>query len=167
MRTLDDSMRVYHEQMIRGDVPAAYHGLMQYMMGLRTSLSKKYPEYSVSGSLYPGYMDMTYFAFTPPSIRQKGLKTAVVFIHEACAFEAWLAAANRRIQMDYYQLFKTAGWDSESLCAPDIGVDALIQSSLVKAPVFNQPDTLSIQIETGMLEFSEAILAFINLHPLN
>ena len=38
-------------------------------MELRTQLKNKYPDYFVSGSIYYGYMDMTYFSFFPESLK--------------------------------------------------------------------------------------------------
>ncbi len=53
----------------------AYKAIMTFMSGLCTYLEKKYPEYNTS-ALYFGYMDMTYFAFTPPGLKGKKLKIA-------------------------------------------------------------------------------------------
>jgi len=44
---------------------------MAYILGLKAHL-KKYPGFNVSGNIYSGYMDMTYFAFTPKSIKELG-----------------------------------------------------------------------------------------------
>jgi hypothetical protein len=43
-------------------------------------------------------MDMTNFSFIPKSFKQRNLKIAVVFIHEAFRFEAWLAGYNKQVQ---------------------------------------------------------------------
>lgn len=54
---------------------------MDFMLDLRTELEGRYPDYAV-GNLYAGYMDMTYFAFTPPDLKEKRLKIAIVYLHE-------------------------------------------------------------------------------------
>jgi len=41
---------------------------MTFMSELRSYLESKYPDYT-AGNLYFGYMDMTYFAFTPADLK--------------------------------------------------------------------------------------------------
>ena len=97
MASFQEAMLEYKKQLEKGAIQAAYKGLMEYMMGLRTVFSNRYPDYVVSGSIYYGYMDMTYFSFSPQSFKQRNLKVAIVFLHEAFRFEAWLAASNKSI----------------------------------------------------------------------
>ena len=73
-------------------------------MGLRTHFEKKYPDYFISGCVYQGYMDMTYFSFIPKSLKDIKLKPAIVFNHDAFRFEVWLAASNKEVQLKYWKL---------------------------------------------------------------
>jgi hypothetical protein len=91
MKQFHEYMAEYQKLMEKGDVREAYRGLMEYLMELRTYFAKKYPEYSVSGSLYQGVMDMSYFSLFPKSLKAKKLKIAVVFLYEPFRFEVWLA----------------------------------------------------------------------------
>ena len=84
-------------QLEKGSIQKAYLGLMEYMMGLRTHLKKKYPEHFVSG-FYQGYMDMSYFSFTPKSLKSRDLKIAIVFVFDTFRFEVWLGAKNKEVQ---------------------------------------------------------------------
>ena len=95
MHSLQDHMIEYKKLLQQGAVQAAYKGLMDYILELRTYFKNKYPDFSVPSSIYPGYMDMTYFSINPESFRQRGLKIAIVFLHEAFRFEVWLASANK------------------------------------------------------------------------
>lgn len=98
MPTLNGHMGEYKKQLDKGRIQLAYRGLLEYILGLRLYFKEKYPDYFVSGSLYLGYMDMTYFSFTHPLLKQKGLKIAIVFLHEQLRFEVWLAAVNKQVQ---------------------------------------------------------------------
>jgi hypothetical protein len=89
MESLRDYMLEYRKQLEKGHVQEAYRGLMGYIMDLRMYLKNKYPEYFISG-IYQGYMDMTYFSFTPDSLKSLKLKIAVVFIYDTFKFEVWL-----------------------------------------------------------------------------
>ena len=62
MKTFHEYMNEYKKQLKKGYIQEAYKGLMEYIMELRTQFKKKYPDYFVSGSIYYGYMDMTYFS---------------------------------------------------------------------------------------------------------
>jgi hypothetical protein len=98
METFNQSMIEYRKQLERGVIKEAYKGLMEFIMSLRTHFKNKYPDHVVSGSVYFGYMDMTYFTFSPISMKQRGLKVAIVFNHDAFRFEVWLAGNNKQLQ---------------------------------------------------------------------
>ena len=67
MESLQNDMIEFRKQLQKGTITNAYRGLIEYIMSLKAYLKNKYPDYFVSGSIYQGYMDMTYFAFTPIS----------------------------------------------------------------------------------------------------
>ena len=67
-------MNEYKKQLEKGDIKKAYQGLMEYIRNLKSHLKNKYPDYSISGSIYYGYMDMTYFSFIPESLKRQDLK---------------------------------------------------------------------------------------------
>jgi hypothetical protein len=107
-------------------------------------------------------MDMSYFAFTPPSLLTCKLKVAIVFIHESCRFEVWLAAANKQIQSSYWKRFKDSNWIKYRLVPPGKGVDAILDHVLVQEPDFNDLDGLSMQIESELLKFTKDIENFLD-----
>ena len=150
---LQSEMQEYHEQLKKGAVQRAYRGLMDFMLALRSSFEKKFPRYFVPGSLYTGYMDMTYFSIVPETLKQHGLKIAVVFLHEDFRFEVWLSGYNRQIQEKYWKVIKEAGWSQFPLVAKIKGSDAILTHVLVEDPNFDDLQTLSSRIETGVISF--------------
>src|SRR6056297_1596371 len=100
MESLNEYIKEYKTQLSKGNIQKAYRGIMIFMSGLKTDLEKNYLDYIVS-SLYFGYMDMNYFAFTPSGLKDKKLKIAIVFLHEQGRFEAWLGGSNRKVQSEY------------------------------------------------------------------
>ncbi|HZK60616.1 MAG TPA: hypothetical protein VFC41_00980 [Anaerovoracaceae bacterium] len=105
-------MDEYKKQLHKGAIQKAYRGLMDYVMALRTYFENKYPDYSVSGSIYFGYMDMTYFSFFPESLKLKKLKVGIVFVHEIFRFEVRLFGYNKGIQAKYWKLFNKSCWNN-------------------------------------------------------
>ena len=164
MGSLQEAMNEYRKQLEKGQIQAAYKGLMDFMQDLRTHFSRKYPEAFVSGSLYFGYMDMTYFSFIPKSLQQRKLKPAIVFVHEAFRFEIWLAAANKQVQAKYWQLFKDSGWEKYRRVPTTQGADAILEHVLVDQPDFGDLEALTRQIERGTLQFIQDVEDFLSGH---
>ena len=164
METFHDLMMEYKKQMLLGVIPKAYQGLMGYMSKLKNYLKAEHPDYSVSGSMYFGYMDMTYFSFFPDSLKKRGLKTGIVFIHETVKFEAWLAGYNRQVQLRYWKLFKESGWNKHRIPSTIKGADSIIECTLADNPDFSHPDALTLQIESGTLSFIRDIEDFLSGH---
>jgi hypothetical protein len=149
-----ENMNEYKKQLEKGAIIEAYRGLMDYFNALRLHLKKKYPDHSVSGSVYYGFMDMTYFAIFPISLKRRKLKIAIVFLHEAFRFEVWLSGSNRKVQSEYWKLIEESGWKKYQLSSPTKSVDSIIEHILVDNPDFSDLDALTKQIESGTLKFA-------------
>lgn len=164
MESFQEYMPEYKKQLEKGSIQKAYKGLMEYIMGLRTNFKKKYPGYSISGSIYFGYMDMTYFSFTPESFKNRNLKIALVFIHETCRFEVWLGGYNKQVQHKYWKLFKESGWNKYRIVPTTKGVDSILEYRLIDQPDFSDLDKLTAQIEAGTLRFIMDVESFLSNH---
>jgi len=166
MKSFHEHFNEYKQQMEKGTIQKAYQGLMAYIMGLRTHLKKQYPEYFVSGGIYFGYMDMTYFSFMPASIKDRRLKVAIVFIHDTCRFEVWLGGYNKIVQEQYWQLLKNSGWDDYPIVPTIEGMDSIIEHTLVEDPDFSDLDALTNQIETRVIQFIRDVERFLSAHEM-
>jgi hypothetical protein len=164
MESLQGYLNEYRKQLGKGVVQKAYKGLMEYVMDLRTYFKNKYPDYFVSGSIYYGYMDMTYFSFFPESLKNRNLKIAIVFLHDAFRFEVWLAGYNKSIQTKYRKLFKESNWNKYHITPAAKGVDSIVDYTLLDNPDFNDLDALTKQIEKGTLNFINDIENFFSKH---
>jgi len=76
MESLNDHILEYRNQLGKGQIQKAYKGIMAFMSGLITCLENRYPDYVV-GALNFGYMDMTYFPFSPAMLRERKLKVNI------------------------------------------------------------------------------------------
>jgi Family of unknown function (DUF7000) len=153
VRTFQESMNEYREQLQKGAIQQAYRGLMDFMMSLRTNFQKNHPDYVISGSIYQGYMDMTYFSVFPRSLKEKDLKIAVVFLHESFRFEVWLSGSNRKVQERYWKIIRESHWEKYRLVSNPRVSDSILEHVLVDNPDFGDPERLKGQIETGTLRF--------------
>jgi len=164
MESFHEYIDEYRKQLEQGAVKKAYRGLMEYIMDLRTHFKNKYPDYFVSGSIYYGYMDMTYFSFFPESLKQRNLKIAIVFIHDTFRFEVWLAGYNKQVQTKYWKLFKESDWNQYPIVSTPKGVDSIMEHILVDHPDFSDLDTLTKQIERETLKFIKDVESFLFIH---
>lgn len=160
MTSLQEYMQEYKKQLDRGYIQEAYNGLMEYIMNLRVYFKNKYPEYYVSG-IYQGYMDMTYFSFSPESLKSKKLKIAIVFVYDTFRFEVWLAGYNKKVQTEYWELFKELNWDKYHIPSTTKGADSIMEYILVENPDFGDLETLTRQIEEGTLKFIDEVEDFL------
>jgi hypothetical protein len=156
-------LREFKRGLASGVTPNAYRSLLSFMLGLRTRFKDAQHDAAVSG-LYQGYMDMTYFAVSPPSLKERGLKIAIVFNYEAFRFEVWLAGGNRKVQRDYWELFRAdrrAGW---RVVAPAPGIDSIVERDLADGLELSDPDALASTIESAVSAFIGEIEGFLAEH---
>jgi hypothetical protein len=153
MTSLQESMSEFRKMLKTSELPHAYRGLMDFMLGLRNYLSQKYAGRFSASSFYQGFMDMSYFAFTPDSLKALGLKVAIVFVYETFRFEVWLAANNKKIQEQYWNIVRESGWDKFRIVPSIQGYDSILEHVLDDDPDFGDPQALMEKIEKGALEF--------------
>jgi len=165
MESFPEYMQEYKKQLDRGYIQEAYRGLMKYIMDLRVYFKNRYPEYFVSG-IYYGYMDMTYFSFSPESLKNRKLKIAIVFVQETFRFEVWLAGSNKKVQSRYWELIKVGNWDEYHIPSTTRGVDSIMENVLIDDPDFSDLDSLTQQIETGTLKFIDDVVNFLSKHDV-
>jgi len=156
-------MKEFRRQLEKGSIQKAYRALLSYMMGLRTHFKNNLAGSTVSG-LYQGYMDMTYFALFPSSLKHRNLKIAIVFNYDAFGFEAWLAGGNRKVQRQYWELFKDSQWPKYRVVTPAKGIDAILECDLVTDIDLDDPDALTASIEKATVAFIDDIERFLAEH---
>lgn len=138
-------MEEYRKAIQDGRMPAAYRTVMSFLSELKSSIEAMHPGLVV-GALYHGYMDMSFFAVAPPSMKAKKLKVAVVFVHEGCRFEAWLAAANRKLMSEWSGRLSGMCIGGYTLVGQGPGVDAIILGVLDERPDFSDVERLKKQL---------------------
>jgi hypothetical protein len=161
MKSLQENMIEYRKQLEKGAIQKAYRGLMEYMLSLKNHFSSKHPDYSTSGSIYSGYMDMTYFSVVPGSLKDRDLKIAIVFVYDSFRFEVWLSGRNQRVLAKYWEIFKESGWDKYKLAEQGKWADSVLEHILVDSPDFSDLEALTKQIEQGTVKFIQDVENFL------
>ena len=163
MPSIRKDMKEFQGHLEKGALQKAYRALLSYMADLRTHFKNRYPDSAVS-TLYQGYMDMTYFAIFPPSLKQRDLKIAIVFNYATFSFEAWLAGRNRKVHQQYWELFRGSKCPDYRVITPAKGVDSIVECDLAKDFDFGDPDTLTTNIEAATARFINHVEKFLSKH---
>ncbi|WP_202912330.1 DUF7000 family protein [Sphingobacterium olei] len=163
MKDLNHYVDTYKEQLKKGDIQEAYTALVKYVTRLGTALSKSLSESYSFGSLFQGYMDYTYFYYSNDFLKKRKLKMGVVLNHTKMQFEIWLLGQTIPIQERYWQYFKTTKWNKDRTTKPQY---AILEAVLIENPDFNDLDSLTSQIEEGLIAISSEIIDVIKKSKL-
>ena len=156
MKSLNQLISNYTDLLKRGELQAAYKGILEFFGKLRGDLIKKYPQYDVS-SIYQGYMDMSYFALSTKLFKDKGIKIAIVYLHDKGVFEVWLSARNREISKGIEPLVRGIVLDGLTVFHDETNLDAVIECTLSSAPDFDNQTELIHVIEQGVEKFVDTV----------
>jgi hypothetical protein len=160
MKSLNQLIEEYTFHLQQGDIQIAYKGLLEFFGKLRTDITKNLSQYE-AGSVYQGYMDMTYFSLCTKSLKDKGLKIAIVYVHEKGTFEVWLSARNRAIAKKYEFMINSSFSDNITIVHDDTNPDAIIECILTSTPDFEEQELLIDIIEKGVKKFITAVSKYI------
>ena len=160
MKSLNLLIRDYTYSLQLGELQVAYKGILEFIGKLRADFIKKYPFYDI-GSIYHGYMDMSYFSLSTKLLKDKGLKVAVVYLHEKGDFEVWLSARNREISKQYESLKNRIIPDGLAVFHDDNNQDAIIECVLTSKPDFEDQALLKTIIEQRIEKFISAITSLL------
>jgi hypothetical protein len=161
MKSLQENMVEYKKQLEKGAIQKAYQGLMEYMLSLKNHFGTKYPDFSVSGSMYSGYMDITYFSVFPKSLKNRELKIAIVFVYDSFRFEVWLSGRNQQVLAKYWKIVKDSGWDKYQLAAQGKWADSILEHVLVYNPDFSDLEALTKKIDQEASKFIRDVESFL------
>ncbi|AFA50118.1 DUF7000 family protein [Acetobacterium woodii] len=156
MKTLNEQIESYTQQLRRGEIQIAYKGILAFMGKLRAAFIKKYPHYDVS-NIYPGYLDMSYFSLSTKSLKDQGLKIAIVYLHEKGSFEGWLSARNRDIARNYKLVLNNLS-DEINIFHDQDNQDAIMECILIDTPDFEDQAQLINVIDQRVEKFVAAII---------
>ena len=157
MRTLNELIKVYTHHLQEGEIQIAYKGILEFLGKLRADLIKKYPHYYVS-NIYQGYMDMSYFSLSTKSLKDKGLKIAIVYLHDKGGFEVWLSARNRDIAKSYASILDRNIPSDVNVFHDINNPDAIIECILTPTPDFEDQSSLIDTIDKGVKKFVLTII---------
>lgn len=160
MADLQSAIQEYTSFLQKGEIQVAYKGIMETMTMLRSNFKSLYPEFPTS-SLYFGYMDMTYFAITPPELKREKLKIAIVYLHPSMRFEAWLCGTNKSIQRIFHDRFQSMDIKGYQLSPILPDVDSILETILLQDPDFNDLPSMKEMLQKRLDGFIKDLLKLV------
>ncbi len=155
MKSLNYYVKIYKDQLKKGDILIAYNELVKFVMKLRQAFIKNLSsKYSFSGILQ-GYMDYTYFYYSNELLKDKKLKLGLVLNHVQMRFEIWLLGNTLTIQKEYWNLLKDSKWNRDKTEMPKY---AILEVIVENEPNFDSLPLLSQRLENGLIKLSQEII---------
>jgi len=158
---MNKEIRTYTNLLSQGEIQKAYRGIISFMAELRNRFANEFSKARLS-ALYPGYMDMTYFAFVTKELANQKLKIAIVYLHESSAFELWLSGANKNVQAKYINMFTNKDIKNYVLSKSAPGVDSILEYHVIDCPNFDNIDGMRIEIKKALVRFCQDIDNLLN-----
>lgn len=159
-RSLSGCVAVYTDLAAQGDIARAYRAILSALTRFKSAWEAAHPADSV-GTLYQGYLDMSFVSVAPAALVDKRLKISLVFLHESGLFSLWLIAGNRAIQKSVSDSLKTIplGPYARNHLAP--GVDAIIAHDLPNPYSFDDPTVLDKMLMQAAETFTADMIAIV------
>lgn len=161
MNNITELSQYYQNQLADGKMQKAYRSVMEAILQVRNHLEHRNLENYVSG-LYPGYMDISYFSFTPQTLQDRKLRLAVVFKHQEFQFELWLTGVNKDQQKEYWNLLMEHDWTKYPLVPQVEGNIAITYTVVEPKPDFSDTAAVAEQIGKQAIQFLQDIETFLN-----
>lgn len=133
VKDLNQYVEIYKEALNKGEIEVAYVELRKFISTMRALFTKNLPEYTC-GSVFPGYMDYTYFYFYDDFLRDRKLRFGLVLNHKKMRFELWLLGQNEKVQAEYWDLLKDSLWNKDRTERP---IYSVLEINLVEKPDFD------------------------------
>lgn len=100
------ALNTYKNLIQTTELQEGYQGFIKLFCFLRSELKKELPQMMFSNQIEENKMNFAYFQLTNQSMKAKGIKIQVIFVHKTCSFELWVSGYNRKIQGEYYDMLK-------------------------------------------------------------
>jgi hypothetical protein len=147
-----------YRKALQSGADEGYRAVLGFLADWRLQLQKKHPDYAVS-ALQVGQMDFSYFTFTTAALKKRSLKVVVLFVHNRFSFEVWLSGQNKAVATKALRLLQDVGWSKHELAMDTRSVDYAAKTCLLVDANFSSPQTLSAQLEQGIVGFVDDVEA--------
>jgi hypothetical protein len=154
MKINNDYIKEYKDILIKTNLQRDYQEFIKFFRYLRIFLGNELKDYTFTDNIVENNMDYSYFQFTNKSLKDKGLKIVIAFVHKSFTLEAWLSGFNRKIQTEYYGIFKNKHLKYELTNNPN-RTDYVLKNDLEINFDYDDLDKL-------MNEIKDKVIIFIN-----
>ncbi len=149
-----------YQQIIKTtNILESYQEFIKLFRYLKIQLQKELPEFSTSNNIMENHLDFAYFQLFKDSLKDRGLKVQIIFVHQRCQFELWISGYNRKIQNKYYLKLKDRKFDYLLTSDPQ-HIDYIFKSQLSTELDISDGEKLISLLKEDILEivsFAESI----------
>jgi len=155
-------MNDFKVQLNKGRIQKAYRYIFEIFGDLGNELKNSNDKTITINSLYHGYLDMTYLPVITNSLKNNGLKIAVVFNYSSFQFEIWLSAINRKKRKEVLEIITNSKWKKYKTVENDENTDAIIELKIHGITKFDNKSKIISLIKKETVTFIDGIEEFIH-----
>lgn len=158
MVSINECVNDFKKELAKGEIQKAYKGIFDFLTEIKTALLDMNPDNLSSGSMYHGYLDMSYFPIITNVLKKHKLKVAVVFNYESFQLEVWLSGMNRVVSKNIWELLKKKQWNKYPLVKDIQMSDSIMECILRKKIDLERREEIAeirIMIESFLTDVEE------------
>jgi hypothetical protein len=149
------------DQLSKGRIQKAYRYIFDIFSDLGNEIKNSQNKVISTTSLYHGYLDMTYLPVTTETLKNNGLKIAIVFNYSLFQFEIWLSAVNRKKRIEVIEIISQSKWNKYKTVQNDENTDAIIEITIKGINEFSNKNRIVSLITKETIAFIDNIEEFI------
>jgi|WetSurMetagenome_2_1015567.scaffolds.fasta_scaffold176939_1 hypothetical protein len=161
MENYNELMNDLKDQLSKGRIQKAYRYIFDIFSDLGNEIKNCQNKVISNTSLYHGYLDMTYLPVTTETLKNNGLKIAIVFNYLLFQFEIWLSAVNRKKRNEVLEIISQSKWQKYKTVQNNENTDAIIEIKIKEINEFSNKNRIVSIITKETIAFIDDIEEFI------
>lgn len=153
-------LKEYENIMKSTNLQRDYQEFIKFFRYLKIYLEKEMPEYKFTGNIVENNMDYSYFQFSNETLKSKGLKIVIVFVHKTCNYEVWLSGINRKVQVQYHKELLNS-YSKYTITSDPTRLDYILKHIIISDCDYSNIDRLIHEIKSETLNFIEDVQSLV------
>lgn len=153
-------LKEYENIMKSTNLQRDYQEFIKFFRYLKIYLEKEMQKYKFTGNIVENNMDYSYFQFSDETLKSKGLKIVIVFVHKTCNYEVWLSGINRNVQVKYHKELMDSD-NKYTLTSDPTRLDYILKHIIISNSDYSNIDSLLNEIKSETLNFIEDIQSLV------
>lgn len=153
MENMNELMNEFKKCLNKGNIQKTYRYIFELFSDIGKELKKCKDKVITVNSTYHGYLDMTYIPVVTETLKENGLKIAIVFNYDHFQFEIWLSSINRNRRKEFLEIINNKKFKKFKTVENNRNEDAIIEYCIEDIKDFNNKEKIISMISKEILKF--------------